>query len=118
MLIDMQEVAIIGHIADSPAECHIGGKRVVKFVVRAENSPKDSNASSFDFEVTTGNFSLLDRLSVGANIYVSGLLSIHGDSGRMKASIQGMVFNLLDRPKDIEDIKLEMVSRTIPLQDI
>lgn len=114
----MQEVTIIGQVLDCPTEIIFNGRGTLQFTVRAENSPKDKTGSSFDFRIITTNLALKGKVVPGSEIYVSGLMSICREAGDTVVSVQGLVFSILSRSRSIDDIKIDMVTRYIPLQSI
>lgn len=117
----MLEITVIGQVIDRPKVVRVEGRDRLLFTVRAENSPRDKTRSSFDFRVLAGSRSLLDRLSVGTEIFVTGLLSLgrenSGGRGRPDAEIHAMVLCVMDRRWQ-EDTVMELAGRTIPLQSI
>ena len=114
----MIEATIIGTILNSPKDIRLNGKPAIEFYVRCENSPKDNDGSTSDFKVTTTNISLRERLQVDGEIYISGLLKLSSVKGRVQANLHGLVFNLLDKKPSLDDIKMEILTQTIPIQSI
>ncbi len=111
----MQQVSLIGKIIGTPEEIASPGRKVLRFRVRAENSPLDRERSASDFTVTTGKMSLRNSLSPGTEVYVSGLLAIRGT----EASVQALVTHVLGRgEKSIEQAAMELIGGGIPLQGI
>lgn len=114
----MIEATIIGSILNAPKDTKLNGKPAIEFCVRCENSPRDKIGSTFDFKIVTTNMGLREKLVVGAEIYASGLLKIGLSEGRIQANMYGLVFNLLERRRSVEDIKMEILTQTIPLESI
>ena len=114
----MQQISLIGNVIGSPEEAFLQGRKTLRFLVRAENSPTDRARSSFDFTVVTGRLSLQESLSPGTQVYVSGLLSLSADA-KPAATVQALVTHIIEpRGKSAEEAAMEMLSGGIPLQGI
>lgn len=112
----MQQISLIGTVAGAPEETLAEGRRMLVFRLRAENSPKDRERSSYEFRVVTARMSLRDSLSPGTELYVSGLLSL---SAGTEATVQALVTHVVGRgSRSAEEAALEMLSGGIPLQGI
>ena len=113
----MQQISLIGNVIGSPEEAFLQGRKTLRFLVRAENSPTDRARSSFDFTVVTGRLSLQESLFPGTQVYVSGLLSLSADA--KPATVQALVTHIIEpKGKSAEEVAMEMLSGGIPLQGI
>ena len=112
----MQQVSLIGTVAGTPEEVLAEGRRTLEFRLRAENSPKDRERSSYEFRVVTARMSLRGSLSPGTEVYVSGLLSLGEGT---EATVQALVTHVIGRgSRRAEEAAMELLSAGIPLQGI
>lgn len=96
----MQQVSLVGRVVKTPENFRHKGVDQYFFVLRAENSPSDDRSSAFDFNVTSTNMPMRDKLRLGSAVFVGGLQKIEpvrqGTNQRVRVTIKALFILVLD----------------------
>ncbi len=107
----MQVISVIGRIDGKITEAVHAGHRFLRFSVKADGS-------SFNYTVVTSRTSLQEKLLPGADIYVSGHLTISTEKLRT-ATIQALVIQVIEPARrTAEELNMDLFADGIPLQSI
>ncbi len=111
----MQVISVIGRIDGNITEAVHAGHRFLRFRVKADGS---SDGTSFNYTVVTSRTALQEKLFSGADVYVSGHLTISTERLRT-ATIQALVIHVIEPARSTaEELNMDLFADGIPLQSI